>query len=90
LGADSPVPLGDYVAGPSHVLPTGRSARFASGLSVYDFVTCSSVIWASRRALLALGEDVIALADAEGLGAHAEAVRHRIACGGTDESFTTS
>ncbi len=78
LGPHSPVPLGDYAAGPSHVLPTGRAARFSSGLSVNDFLTFSSVISASRRALSALAEDVIVLAEAEGLSAHAEALRYRI------------
>lgn len=78
LGPSSPVPLGDYAAGPSHILPTGRAARFSSGLSVHDFVTVTSVISASRRAVAALAEDVILLAQAEGLGAHAEALRYRV------------
>ncbi|MCD6352412.1 MAG: histidinol dehydrogenase [Armatimonadetes bacterium] len=78
LGPSSPVPLGDYAAGPSHVLPTGRAARFASGLSVLDFVTFTSVISASAAALEGLAEDVIVLAEAEGLDAHAEALRYRL------------
>ncbi|MBC7288411.1 MAG: histidinol dehydrogenase, partial [Armatimonadetes bacterium] len=77
IGPFSPVPLGDYLAGPSHVLPTNRSARFSSGLSVSDFVTTSSIIWSSRAATLAAVPDVVALAEAEGLTAHAEAMRVR-------------
>lgn len=78
VGLHSAVPLGDYIAGPSHVLPTGRAARFSSGLSVSDFVTCTSVVSASRRALLYLADDCIALAEAEELTAHAEAIRCRV------------
>ncbi|MCX7599618.1 MAG: histidinol dehydrogenase [Armatimonadetes bacterium] len=78
LGASSPVPLGDYLAGPSHVLPTNKAARFSSGLSVWDFVTASSVIMASGSVLQAKGADVITLAEAEGLSAHAETIRLRL------------
>ncbi len=82
VGPHSPVPLGDYIAGPSHVLPTSRSARFSSGLSVWDFITAASVIWSSARATAAMAGDTIALAEAEGLTAHAEALRVRLASGG--------
>jgi histidinol dehydrogenase len=78
VGPSSPVPLGDYIAGPSHVLPTGRAARFSSGLSVWDFVTCTSVVWASPQAAAELSEEAILLAQAEGLTAHAAALRHRL------------
>ena len=78
IGPHSPVPLGDYIAGPSHVLPTNRAARFSSGLGVGDFVVASSVIWSSPRATAAMAPDAIALAEAEGLTAHAEALRLRI------------
>jgi histidinol dehydrogenase len=78
LGASSPVPLGDYLAGPSHVLPTSRAARFSSGLSVSDFVTASSVIMASEATLRAKGADIITLAEAEGLSAHAQTIRLRL------------
>ncbi len=77
LGSLTPVPLGDYAAGPSHVLPTNGTARFASGLSVDDFVKKTSLICATRRGLDRLSSDVIELADAEGLAAHAKAVQRR-------------
>ncbi len=77
LGELTPVPLGDYAAGPSHVLPTGGTARFASGLTVDDFVKRTSLISATRRGLDRLAPDVIELAKAEGLVAHAKAVRQR-------------
>ncbi len=77
LGSLTPVPLGDYLAGPSHVLPTNGTARFASGLSVDDFVKKTSLICATRRGLDRLASDVIELAEAEGLPAHAEAVQRR-------------
>ncbi len=85
LGPNSPVPLGDYAAGPSHILPTDRAARFSSGLSVHDFVTFTSVISASHRAVAALAEDVILLAEAEGLTAHAEALRYRVSSPGNQD-----
>ena len=78
LGDDTPEPVGDYLAGPSHVLPTGGTARYASPLGVYDFVKRTSVI---RYAPGRLAEDagaIIALAEAEGLYGHAEAVRIRV------------
>jgi len=78
LGASSPEPMGDYFAGPNHVLPTGGSARFASPLGVYDFVKRTSLIGYSPERLRAHADDVIRLAEAEGLHGHAEAVRVRI------------
>jgi histidinol dehydrogenase len=78
LGDDTPEPVGDYLAGPSHVLPTGGTARYASPLGVYDFVKRTSVI---RYAPARLAQDagaIIALAEAEGLYGHAEAVRMRV------------
>ncbi len=77
IGELTPVPLGDYAAGPSHVLPTGGTARFASGLAVDDFVKRTSLISATRRGLDRLAPDVIELAKAEGLAAHANAVQRR-------------
>ncbi len=77
LGAYSPEPLGDYMAGPNHVLPTSGTARFFSPLSVDDFVKKSSVICAERDALEALADQVILLAKAEGLDAHANSVAIR-------------
>jgi len=77
LGDDTPEPVGDYLAGPSHVLPTGGTARYASPLGVYDFVKRTSVIRYTRARLADDAEAIIALAEAEGLYGHAEAVRVR-------------
>lgn len=79
LGRHTPEAIGDYIAGPNHVLPTGRRARFASGLSVLDFMKRTSFISASESALAAVGPAAIALAEAEGLPAHAQSVRLRLA-----------
>jgi histidinol dehydrogenase len=79
LGDDTPEPVGDYLAGPSHVLPTGGTARYASPLGVYDFVKRTSVIRYTRARLADDAEAIIALAEAEGLYGHAEAVRVRTA-----------
>jgi len=78
LGAHTPEPIGDYIAGPNHVLPTARGARFDSGLSVLDFMKRSSVIRCSKDGLAQLGPDTIILAEAEGLSAHARAVSIRL------------
>jgi histidinol dehydrogenase len=77
IGPFSPVPVGDYYAGPNHVLPTGSAARFGSPLGVYDFVKRSSVIRYSRERLAADRGDIEALARAEGFEAHARAVAAR-------------
>ncbi len=77
LGDRAPVPFGDYAAGPSHVLPTYGTARFSSPLSVNDFLTVSSVIYANARGFDRLADDVVTLANAEGLDAHAETIRLR-------------
>jgi len=79
VGEHSPVPLGDYLAGSNHVLPTGGTARFASGLGVTAFLKAVSVIEYDAAALAAVGEKVIALAEAEDLPAHGEAIRARLA-----------
>ncbi len=78
LGHYSPTALGDYIAGPNHVLPTSGCARFSSPLGVYDFIKRSSVIKYSRQALLQQGKLALALARMEGLEAHAAAVRLRL------------
>jgi len=78
LGNYSPVALGDYAAGPSHVLPTGGTARWASGLCANDFLRRTSVIHFDRAGLAALAPDVQTLADAEGLTAHRASVDIRI------------
>jgi histidinol dehydrogenase len=78
LGAWSPEPMGDYFAGPNHVLPTAGSARFASPLGVHDFVKRTSLIGLSPARLRRDAGYVIRLAEAEGLHGHAEAVRVRL------------
>jgi histidinol dehydrogenase len=78
LGRMTPEAIGDYVAGPNHVLPTGRRARFSSGLSVLDFMKRTSFIAASEAAVAAIGPAAIALADAEGLAAHARSIELRL------------
>ncbi|MFN7244665.1 MAG: histidinol dehydrogenase, partial [Dietzia cercidiphylli] len=77
VGAYSPVPLGDYAAGSNHVLPTSGTARHSSGLSVQTFLRGIHVIDYDRAALKEIAPTVVALADAEGLPAHGEAVRAR-------------
>ena len=79
LGRNTPEAIGDYIAGPNHVLPTGRRARFASGLSVLDYMKRTSFIDASAGAMAAIGPAAVALAEAEGLSAHALSVRLRLA-----------
>lgn len=78
LGAHAPEALGDYVAGPNHVLPTGRRARFASGLSTLNFMKRTTIIGASANGVKAIGGAAAALADSEGLPAHARSVRLRL------------
>jgi histidinol dehydrogenase len=82
LGDDTPEPVGDYIAGPSHVLPTSGTARYASPLGVYDFVKRTSVIRYAPARLQADAAAIIALAEAEGLSGHAEAVRMRLSGAG--------
>ena len=77
-GENAPAALGDYLAGPSHVLPTGRTARFASALGVADFCRRTHVISADEDALVSLGPAVETLATAEGLPAHAASLRRRL------------
>ncbi|WP_159978090.1 MULTISPECIES: histidinol dehydrogenase [unclassified Novosphingobium] len=78
LGRMTPEAVGDYVAGPNHVLPTGRRARFSSGLSVLDFMKRTSFIQLDQAALEAIGPAAVALADAEGLPAHARSISIRL------------
>ncbi|WP_199554765.1 histidinol dehydrogenase [Sandaracinobacteroides hominis] len=77
LGAHTPEPVGDYIGGPNHVLPTGRRARFSGGLGVHNFMKRTTWLDAGAQGLAALGEATATLADAEGLAAHALAVRIR-------------
>ena len=78
LGHHSPEPVGDYFAGPNHVLPTAGTARFASGLSVDHFIKKTSVISYSFEALERDASDIMRLAELEGLEAHARSVRVRL------------
>ena len=78
LGRLTPEAVGDYVAGPNHVLPTGRRARFSSGLSVLDFMKRTSFIQLDEAALRAIGPAAVALAEAEGLPAHARSIAVRL------------
>lgn len=78
LGRYTPEAIGDYVAGPNHVLPTGRRARFSSGLSVLDFMKRTSFIELDEDALKEIGPAAVRLAEAEGLPAHADAVARRL------------
>jgi histidinol dehydrogenase len=77
IGDYSPVAVGDYWAGPSHTLPTGTSARFFSALSANDFIKSTSIIEYDKKKLAASADDIIRLAEAEGLDAHARSVRIR-------------
>lgn len=77
LGNYSPEPLGDYFAGPNHTLPTSGTARFASGLGVYDFVTRSTIISYPQEAFVAASESIKTLATVEGLTAHANSIQVR-------------
>jgi histidinol dehydrogenase len=79
LGRWCPEAIGDYVAGPNHVLPTGRTARFASGLSVFDFLKRTTWVETSEHGLAAIGPAAVTLAEAEGLDAHGLSVAARLA-----------
>ena len=78
LGRYTPEALGDYIAGPSHVLPTSRSARFSSGLSVLDFMKRTSIVRCDAASLALVGPTAAILAEAEGFGAHALSVQIRL------------
>ena len=78
LGRETPEAVGDYVAGPNHVLPTGRSARFSSGLSVFDFMKRTTSVECNPAALAAIGPAAALLARAEGLQAHALSIETRL------------
>jgi len=78
LGRWCPEAVGDYVAGPNHVLPTGRTARFASGLSVFDFLKRTTWVEAEEVGLAAIGPAAVTLAEAEGLNAHGLSIAARL------------
>lgn len=77
MGEYSSEPLGDYFAGPNHVLPTNGTAKFFSALSVDDFIKKSSIVYYSKEALEPIHEDIITFAEAEKLTAHANSIRVR-------------
>jgi len=78
IGDYTPEPVGDYIAGPNHVLPTAGTARFASALSVDNFLKKTSLIYYSRAAFRKEAADIVRLAETEGLDAHANSVRVRL------------
>ena len=78
LGAYSPEAVGDYIAGPNHVLPTSGTAKFSSGLSVLDFLKRQSVIKISKRGIEKLGPSVVTLSKYENLHGHANSVKQRL------------
>ena len=78
LGRHTPEAVGDYVGGPNHVLPTGRRARFSSGLSVLDFMKRTSFLACDAKSIRAIGPAAVTLAQAEGLPAHADSILERL------------
>jgi histidinol dehydrogenase len=86
LGRHTPEAVGDYVAGPSHVLPTSGSARFSSGLSVFDFLKRTTIMRCGPAQLAAIGPAAVTIAEAEGLPAHALSVALRLADGQDGEN----
>ena len=81
LGRHAPEAIGDYVAGSNHVLPTSRAARFSSGLSLYDFLKRTSIVKCDEDAFARLAPATVALAEAEGLPAHARSAAIRLGQG---------
>ena len=78
VGAESAESIGDFTAGPSHVMPTGGSARFASPLGVWDFLKATSIVALDGKALAKLGPPAAAIARAEGFEGHARAIERRL------------
>jgi histidinol dehydrogenase len=78
LGRHTPEAMGDYIAGPNHVLPTSRTARFSSGLSVLDFMKRTTLLGLDAKSMAAIGPDALVLAEAEGLEAHARSIAARL------------
>ena len=78
LGRYTPEAMGDYIAGPNHVLPTSRTARFSSGLSVLDFMKRTTLLGLTARSIAATGPDALVLAQSEGLDAHARSIALRL------------
>jgi len=78
LGRHTPEAMGDYIAGPNHVLPTSRTARFSSGLSVLDFMKRTTLLGLDAKSIAAIGPDALILAESEGLDAHARSIAARL------------
>jgi histidinol dehydrogenase len=78
LGRHTPEAMGDYIAGPNHVLPTSRTARFSSGLSVLDFMKRTTLLGLNAKSIAVIGPDALTLAEAEGLEAHARSIAARL------------
>jgi histidinol dehydrogenase len=78
LGRYTPEAMGDYIAGPNHVLPTSRTARFSSGLSVLDFMKRTTLLGLDAKSIAAIGPDALVLAESEGLDAHARSIAMRL------------
>ena len=78
MGRNTPEALGDYLAGPSHVLPTSRSAKFSSGLSVFDFLKKISLVEFSKEGIEQVGDSAIKIADNEGLDGHSRSIEYRL------------
>jgi histidinol dehydrogenase len=78
LGENTPEPIGDYVAGPNHTLPTGGTAKFYSPLGVENFMKKTSIISFSKKAINEIGEECALIAKTEGLTAHEQSVRVRL------------
>jgi histidinol dehydrogenase len=78
LGRHTPEAIGDYIAGPNHVLPTSRTARFSSGLSVLDFMKRTTLLGLDAKSIAAIGPDALVLAESEGLDAHARSIAARL------------
>jgi len=78
LGRHTPEAMGDYIAGPNHVLPTSRTARFSSGLSVLDYMKRTTLLGLDARSIAAIGPDALTLAESEGLEAHARSIAARL------------
>ncbi|HEX4117738.1 MAG TPA: histidinol dehydrogenase [Rhizomicrobium sp.] len=78
LGRYTPEAMGDYIAGPNHVLPTSRTARFSSGLSVLDFMKRTTLLGLDARSIAAIGPEALTLAESEGLDAHARSIAARL------------
>ena len=78
LGRHTPEAMGDYIAGPNHVLPTSRTARFSSGLSVLDYMKRTTLLRLDAKSMAAIGPDALTLAESEGLEAHARSISARL------------